>query len=464
MGMSEAEYMALKNFYRNYYNGHHFRDVVFKTTPTFKDPDGIAYPLKFNPDKDKVRPDAKFIKYLTSSRHRNSNGSLMASITHYPNYLTWNAKNEEDRLTDRLFFDFDVEPKPPAAKTVLKDLKDAYDETGKERLRKIAKHRKEYRDLILKEDLILPAYEEVMIFIKALQDGLKLHPYLLWSGSSGFHVNIFMPDQKLPYINYVRTKLHNIFKDKLHLRCQDDKVLDAISRKQRVPYSINPKTNFMVMPIPCDISYEDLLKILRGHDKILDKFKNRNPSIYDFNIKIDDFNIEEYYATNEFIGFLHELDNKGKAAAIHEIEMAARNTNVPKYNGNKIYKGMINISRPEDVMKLLSFQCFRDMEWSDYNNLLLVNLLWNTNLSTSADVQKAMMIYWKSKGIILKASSSGLKRVEANKSGKYAPTNNTMKRNQYCKECKDWRKCFRYKLILSDEYKERIHAYKEKHT
>ena len=125
---------------------------------------------------------------------------------------------------------------------------------------------------------------------------------------------------------------------------------------------------------------------------------------------------------------------------------------------------MINISKPEDVMRLLSFQCFRNMEWSDYNNLLLVNLLWNTNLSTAADVQKAMIIYWKSKGIELKASPQGLKRVEANKNGKYAPTNNTMKRNDYCMGCTDWRKCFRYKLILSDEYKERIHAFKEKQS
>lgn len=448
--MKSQEYYALKDFYKSYYNGHQYRDVVYKKIPTVKN-DGAAITLKYNPD-DKMRPYEKFIKFLTSSMHRGSNGSLMATITHYPNYLTYQSKQEEDRLSDRLFFDFDI--KTNESKRIAAELNNTYrNATGRERLRLIDAYRREYRKLILEDDLIRPVYDEVMRFIKVLQDDLKLHPYLTWSGSSGFHVNIFMPDQKLTYINYVRTKLHNVFKDKLNLKYQDDKVLDAISRKQRVPYSMNPKTALMVMPIPSDIGYDDLLSMMESN------FKSNS-------ISVDtDFNIEEYYANTDFIDMLHYLDNKGKAAAIHEREMAARNTkNVGKYKGNKIFKGMINISKPEDVMRLLSFQCFRNMEWSDYNNLLLVNLLWNTNLSTSAEVQEAMILYWKSKGTILKASSSGLKRVEANKSGKYAPTNNTMKRNDYCMGCKDWKQCFRYKLILSDEYKERIHAFKEKQS
>lgn len=459
--MNSKEYYALKEFYRNYYNGHQFREVYYLKMPTVKTKRWVSIPLEYRQD-DKLRPDAKFYKWMTSTHHRNSNGSLIAAITHYPNYLTWNDGKEEDRLTDRLFFDFDINPKPPEAKRIAKELEDTYsNKTGKERLHLIDKYRKEFRNLILKEDLILPAYEEVMRFMRVLRDDLKLHPYLTWSGSSGFHVNIFMPDQKLQYINYVRRKLHNVFKDKLNLKCQDENVLDAISRKQRVPYSINPKTNLMVMPIPSYIEYEELLKLLSSQDKKLDKFKRGNLSITDLNVKIHDFNIEDYYANTDFIDTLHYLDNKGKAAAIKEREIAARYVKTSKNHTNKIYKGMVSINNPEDVMRLLSFQCFRNMEWSDYNNMLLVNLLWNTNLSTAADVQKAMIIYWKSKGIMLKASPSGLKRVEANKSGKYAPTNNTMKRNDYCNSCSDWRKCFRYKLVLSDEYKERIHAFKK---
>lgn len=448
MKMTKANHMALKEFYRNYYNGHHFREVYYLKMPTVKTKKWTPIPLKYNPD-NKMLPYEKFNRFLLSSKNRNENGSLIAAITHYPNYLTWNGKQEEDRLTDRLFFDFDI--KTNESKLIAKNLEDTYSNvTGKERLRLISKYRKDYRKLILKDDLLLPVYDEVMRFIMVLKDDLKLHPYLTFSGSSGFHVNIFMPDQKLTYINYVRTKLHNVFKDKLNLKYQDEMVLDAISRKQRVPYSKNPKTALMVLPIPSDIGYDDLLKMVSSN------FKG--------NGKVDDFSMDEYYANTDFIDMLHFLDNKGKAIAIKERESMARNVNVPKHNSNKIYKGMINISRPEDVMRLLSFKCFSNMEWSDYNNLLLVNLLWNTNLSTAADVQKAMIIYWKSKGIELKASPQGLKRVEANKNGKYAPTNNTMKRNDYCMGCTDWRKCFRYKLILSDEYKERIHAFKEKHT
>lgn len=445
--------MKLSDFYRAYYNGHHFRDVTFRMKTVSGDK---VHDLKYNPDVDKLLPYEKFRRFLINPIHNNSNADLMAGISHYPTYLTWNVHDEADVLTDRLFFDLDY--KTDESKAIAKKVINALygiltvdgkevKITGKERGKLLTKYRKEYQQLIFKKDLLLPVYDEAMKFIMVLQDDLKLHPYLTFSGSAGFHVNIFMPDQKLPYIRYVRTKLHNIFRDKLHLKYQDKKVLDAATRKQRVPYSKNPKSDLYVRPIPSDISYEEMLKLIK-------------PNSYE----ITDFNIEDYYANTEFIDMLHYLDNKGKAAAIKEREIAARNVNVPKYNGNKIYKGMINISKPEDVMKLLSFQCFNNMEWSDYDNLLLVNLLWNTNLSTAADVQKAMIIYWKSKGTILKASPQGLRRVEANKSGKYAPTNNTMKRNQYCKECKDWKQCFRYKLVLSDEYKERIHAYREAHT
>lgn len=444
--------MKVSDFYRAYYNNHYFRDVTFKMQTVSGDK---VHDLKYNPDMDNVPPYEKFRRFLISPTHTGSNANLMAGISHYPNYLTWKAHNTADVLTDRLFIDLDY--KTDESKWIIKKINNALygilivdgkevKITGNERTKILKKYRKEYQQLIFKKDFLLPVYNEAMDFITALQDGLKLRPYLTFSGASGFHVNIFMPDQKLPYIKYVRTKLHNIFRDKLHLKYQDDKVLDAATRKQRVPYSKNPKSDLYVRPIPSDISYDEMLKVIKHNT-----------------YKVDDFCIENYYANNDFIDMLHYIDNRGKAVAIKEKEIAARTPTTSTYNGNKFYKGMININKPEEVMKLLSFQCFKNMEWSDYNNLLLVNLLWNTNLSTAEEVQQAMIIYWKSKGTVLNASASSLKRVAANKSGKYALTNNTMKRNQYCKECKDWKQCFRYKLFLSDEYKQRIHAYKEKH-
>ena len=97
--MNSQEYYALKDFYKAYYNGHQYRDVIYKKIPTVKD-DGKVIALKYNPD-DKMRPYEKFIKFLTSSHHRSSNGSLMATITHYPNYITYQSNQEEDKLTDR---------------------------------------------------------------------------------------------------------------------------------------------------------------------------------------------------------------------------------------------------------------------------------------------------------------------------------------------------------------------------
>ena len=444
---------SLSEYYRSYYNGHHFRDVTFR----MRTASGVkVHDLKYNPAADHHPPYEKFRRFLINkSHHNNNNADLMAAISHYPNYQKWESHNILDVVTDRLFFDFDI--KTTESKRIANAVNDVLSGihperhdakvSGSERTKLLSKYRKDYQQLIFKEDLLRPVYDEVMRFISIMEDELHLRPYLTMSGSSGFHCNLFMPDQKLPYINYVRRMLHNTFKDKLQLKYQDDKVLDAATRKQRVPYSKNPKSDLYVRPIPSDISYDDLLK-----------------SIKRSNYRIDDFSIEDYYANPEFIETLHYLDNKGKAASVKEREIAAINTKkMPKYKGNKTFKGMIDISRPEDVMQLLSFQCFKGMEWSDYNNLLLVNLLWNTNLRSAEDIQKAMIHFWSSKDVTLKPSAAGLKRVIANKDGKYAPTNNTMKRNEYCHDCNDWKECFRYKLILSDEYRERIHAYREKH-
>lgn len=447
--------MKLSDYYRAYYNGHHFRDVVCR----IKTPSGHkAYELKYQPAADsRILPYEKFRRFIINPSYHKSNADFMAGISHYPNYLKWESHNTLDVVTDRLFFDFDY--KTDASKDIAKKVTNALEGnatidgndvrvTGSERSKLLKKYRKEYQQLIFKEDLLLPVYNQTMEFIKLLEDELHLKSYLTMSGSSGFHVNIFMPDQELPYINYVRKMLHDTFYKKYNFNFMDDMVLDAATRKQRVPYSKNPKSDLYVRPIPSDISYDEMLKVAKSRK-----------------YKLHDFSIEDYYANAEFIDTLHYLDKKGKAAAIHEKEVAAMNLKkMPKYNGNKIFKGMIDISKPEDVMKLLSFQCFKSMEWSDKNNLLLVNLLWHTNLKTAEDIQKAMIYYWNHKGISLKQSAAGLKRVKANRKGKYAPTNNTMKRNEYCKECKDWKECFRYKLILSDEYKERIHTYREKHN
>ena len=449
---------SLNEYYRNYYNGKHFRHVTHRLLVANG---SKTYDLKYNPDSDRNPPYEKFRKTLINPKYR-KDGDLMAGISHYPNYATYTNGNKYDMLTSRLFFDFDMDPdkckdttaaeKMRKAKGIVKSMRDAYGKyTGKELTAVVSKKQKDFRNLIFNKDLLRPVYDETMRFIHELEDGMNLKVYLTLSGSSGFHVNLFMPDQKLPYIEYTRKELHRIFRDKLYLNYQDDNVLDALTRKQRVPYSINPKSNLLVRPIPSDISYDDLLQLIKNNK-----------------YTVDDFSMEDYYVTDEFIDMLHYFDNRGKSIAIKKKEEAElwqqKHKNKSNINSGKIFKGQINITKPEDAIKLLSFQCFNQMEYDDYYNLLLVNLLWNTGLPDAESVQKAMIYFWQQKGHDMKLSKSGLKRVAANSQGKYAPTNNTMKKNQLCSECKDWKQCFRYKLYLKPEYKERIQAYKNIHA
>ena len=448
---------SLSDYYRSYYNHNHFRHVTYVTYV----PKGQkTHDLKFHPEYDHDLPYEKFRKFLINNKHQK--GNLYAAISYYPNYAAYSNDDKSAMITDRLFFDFDMDKTDnAAANDLMSKIKRLYEHyqiltddgqiircAGKKRDKILNSYRKQYKQLILKEDLLLPVYDEVMRFISELQDGMKLRPYLTLSGSSGFHVNLFMPDQELPYIEYTRKQLHNIFRDKLHLRFQDPNVLDVLSRKQRVPYTLNPKTNLIVQPLPSDISYDEVLKII-----------DRN------SCRPEDFTVEDYYVTDEFIEMLHYFDKRGKAEAVKEKEKQQQWMKKYKRTAatGKIFEGQINITKPEDAAQLLSFKCFNEMPYDDYNNLLLVNLLWNTYLPDAESVQKAMVYVWHLKGREMQLSETGLKRVKANMSGKYAPTNNTMKKKELCQSC-NWKECFRYKLHLKPDYRERIAAYKEKHS
>ena len=201
------------------------------------------------------------------------------------------------------------------------------------------------------------------------------------------------------------------------------------ARKSRILTSRNPKTDYYVKPINPNWEYFELLDDVES------------PSI---NVDVD---VNDYGDDSKIIEVLTSHDEIAKQL---QKEQRIRNqmmpSSRPRIHANK---NQTIIANPDDVVKLMQYPCFNDMKFSDYNNLVLVNILSFTDLKDANDVQDAMLKFWENKDIRnMKKSESGFKRVKMNDK-KYSFTNNTMKRLDLCHECDDWKHCFKYNLKLN---------------
>ena len=126
--------------------------------------------------------------------------------------------------------------------------------------------------------------------------GLK--PYLTFSGSKGFHVNVFFNEMQLTNLSDIQKTLAHTYIDELKLNASyfDFSVFDrtrAHKRLQRIPYGTHSKTGLITRPLSPDTTYDELLETIRS--------KNRHP---------DDFNFHDHVAPQGFNKMLMKLDNE----------------------------------------------------------------------------------------------------------------------------------------------------------
>ena len=246
-----------KEYYSSFYGNQYFRDVLYVDT----DLDKVLSSLKY-PKVSKIpKPDKRFYSLI----HRNRNkgiGTLISSLTYYQTLEDFHSKDYSSRFTDRLFFDFDIDSK--AAKELKGNIKNAklhlYED---ERKAAIEEYQKQFRNLILNDNLLSEPFKELKRLMKYFHElGIKSYP--LFSGSKGFHLVVFLNPMKLVNISYISYNLAVHLKKKLDLRLLDLKVnKDSISRKQRIPYSKHERTLLYTVPIANNISYDDLLQQIK---------------------------------------------------------------------------------------------------------------------------------------------------------------------------------------------------------
>lgn len=294
--MNSPHKNKLRKYYQAYYNDNFLRNFrfIFDKERTFvKDGNIITYKAH-NQNVYKYTSDNKVMNFLTSHSHA-IGGLLGGEITYYKDIQDFKKASIEKRFCDRLFFDLDLEGNKEV--DMLKDKFKQANTTleGKEYRKTIKDLQKQFQHLIFDENILLDVYEDAQKLCDYLSK-TSLKPYLVFSGSKGYHINVFFDELQLTNLSQICETLTMSFKNELNIKYFDFNVFDrnkAHKRLQRVQYGIHSKTNLKTTPLPLECQYDEMLSIIK---------KNKSNPI--------DFDFESMQAPDGFTNMLKKLDKE----------------------------------------------------------------------------------------------------------------------------------------------------------
>ena len=261
----------LKEYFRAYYNGNFFRD--FRYIPD----DKSKYNQVFNQKKlgKNGKAESRALHFITKADHLGHDGLLGGEISYYQSLDEYQSEDILLRWSDRQFYDLDIEDE--RVELIKDEFKKAYLQLkGKELSQRLDELKADFRDLIFNEDLLLPTFQEAKKLCQFLE-GMGLRPYLIFSGSKGFHINLFYEEARLQNLSQVSRLFAKSFSDKLNLKYLDYAVFDkkkAQRRLQRCQYVFHSKTDLLTIPIPEIYDYDEVLQTIRK--------ANRRPLEFNF--------------------------------------------------------------------------------------------------------------------------------------------------------------------------------------
>ena len=328
----------MRKYYSAYYNDNFMRNFrfIYDKEQSFVNSEGktIKYyanslnARKYSEKDTSINKASNWLTQKSKAKH----GTLAGEITYYKTLEDFKEGAIEKRFCDRLFFDFDIDDSPEV-KLLKSEFKSTNDELeGKELTERLRVLQKDFQDLIFNSDLLFDVFNET----KALSNYLAkygLKPYLIASGSKGFHINVFFDEMQLRNLSQISQTLALSYKKELNLKYLDFNVFDRDKiqkRLQRVQYSIHSKTNLLTTPLPSNCTYDEMLTILE---------KNKRRPI--------DFNYDEMLSPEGFNNMLKRLDreisfkNAQRKKELDEINKAKRQRLQKKYGKN--YKSFNDI-------------------------------------------------------------------------------------------------------------------------
>lgn len=292
----------LKEYYSNYYNNNFLRDFRYLLDKPRSYIDRRDNKKKYSKGdylhewkyQKTDNSNRKASSFLTNAKHSGVNGLLGGQIAYYHSLDEYHEGNYLNKYCDRLFFDFDVEDnRVSSIKDTMKDVNENLD--GKERIEGLDELKSDFRNLIFEDDLLKPTFDEAIKLCAYLED-FNLKPYLIFSGSKGFHVNVFFNEIRLTNFSQISKSLGLSYSKKLDLKYLDYSVFDkekAHNRLQRCQYAYHSKTDLVTLPIPEVYDYDEALSLIE---------KNQiRPISFDYN---------EYLASNDFNQMLLSMNDE----------------------------------------------------------------------------------------------------------------------------------------------------------
>ena len=293
---------ALRRYYKAYYNEHMLRNYRFifdKRQSFVKNGKTIEYEAtslkadKYNEHDDSLTRAPNWIVEKSRLKY----GTLAGEISYFKTMQDFKDGKIEKRFCDRLFFDFDIDDNKN-----VKEIKNKFkmcNETleGREYRNKYVELQKLFHELIFEEDLLQDVFDNAKRLVEYLQRyGLK--PFFIFSGSKGFHVNVFFNEMQLTNLSDIQKTLANTYIDELKLNKEyfDFNVFDrtrAQKRLQRIQYATHSKTGLITRPLDVCTTYDELLDLIQS--------KKRRPVQFDF---------DEYVAPQGFNNMLMKLDRE----------------------------------------------------------------------------------------------------------------------------------------------------------
>ena len=326
---NEMKKKPLKEYYSNYYNHNFYRD--FRYIPD----DKTKYNEVFNHKKLSIKSDAELraLHFLTKADHLGHGGLVGGEISYYKSFNEYRLGDINQRWNDRQFYDLDIEDL--RVEMIKDEFKRSYLElSGKELISRHDELKSDFRDLIFNSDLLLPTFKEAKKLCQYLEE-LGLTPYLVFSGSKGFHINLFYEEARLQNLSQVSRLFAKTFSEKLNLKYLDYAVFDrkkAQRRLQRCQYKFHSKTDLMTIPIPDIYDYDEVLQIIQ-------KEKHR-PIEFDFeeySSKSGKFRESLIYNDNQF-----SMINERKERELKKANEEKRRMMKKRYGAN--YKNYSDIS------------------------------------------------------------------------------------------------------------------------
>ena len=292
-----------KQFYLDFYKNHLLRDFLFvKSNPNVKYDTESPY-LPYNANIDYNKTIRNFLIKFSNPKNK-LHGAFYSQLTYYKTIGDLRVKDESERYSNCLFFDFDSDA--DELHDLKTEIKIAYgDLVGKDRLKRIAEIQREYQKILFTTDILEKPFADA----KKLYDFFKsnsINCYTVFSGSKGIHLYIFFDECKLLNYSDISYKLANSYKSTLNLSTLDLAVnKDAIARKSRVVYSKHETSDLFATPFDIETdSIDDVLK------------KSRKQ-------KIEPFNLSDYtIADDNFVGVLKTID--AEITAKNEIIIAEK--------------------------------------------------------------------------------------------------------------------------------------------